>query len=152
MPSGNLQCPRCQLSLAGVTAGTIALTNCAQCGGVFVAAATFQTICVDPQAQADVLALNQPPTAPIDPHVKYLKCPQCLAMMNRCNFAHRSGVIVDICKPHGIWVDHDGLRQIVAFIRAGGLERAQAAASEEKKRAEALAKLDRIEVFQVYRG
>lgn len=42
--------------------------------------------------------------------------------MNRMNFARCSGVIVDICRRHGIWFDRDELREIVEFIRAGGLE------------------------------
>ncbi len=41
--------------------------------------------------------------------------------MNRVNFAHCSGVIVDVCKEHGTWFDADELRRIVEFIRAGGL-------------------------------
>jgi Zn-finger nucleic acid-binding protein len=46
--------------------------------------------------------------------------------MNRVNFAHCSGVIVDVCKGHGTWFDQDELTEIVAFIRAGGLEASRA--------------------------
>ena len=42
--------------------------------------------------------------------------------MNRINFARCSGVIVDVCKGHGTWFDHDELREILEFIRGGGLE------------------------------
>ena len=42
--------------------------------------------------------------------------------MNRVNFAHCSGVIVDVCKSHGVWFDRDELSRIVEFIRSGGLE------------------------------
>ena len=45
--------------------------------------------------------------------------------MNRINFARCSGVIVDICKGHGIWFDRDELSRIVEFIRDGGLEAAR---------------------------
>jgi len=54
--------------------------------------------------------------------VSYVPCPQCGQLMNRLNFARCSGVIVDVCKGHGTWFDRDELRQIVEFIRAGGLE------------------------------
>ena len=40
--------------------------------------------------------------------------------MNRINF-DRSGVVVDICKGHGIWFDRDELKRIAAFIDAGNL-------------------------------
>lgn len=46
--------------------------------------------------------------------------------MNRFNFAGCSGVILDACKPHGVWLDADELRRIVAFIRGGGLDMARA--------------------------
>lgn len=45
--------------------------------------------------------------------------------MNRFNFADCSGVVLDACKPHGVWFDPDELRRIVAFIRGGGLDMAR---------------------------
>ena len=44
------------------------------------------------------------------------------ALENRFNFAGCSGVILDVCKPHGVWFDADELRRIVEFIRGGGLD------------------------------
>lgn len=43
--------------------------------------------------------------------------------MNRLNFGKVSGVIVDVCKPHGTWFDAGELTRVVAFASAGGLER-----------------------------
>jgi Zn-finger nucleic acid-binding protein len=58
--------------------------------------------------------------------------------MNRVNFAHCSGVIVDVCKGHGTWFDSDELSRIVEFIRGGGLEaartREKAQIQEERER------------------
>jgi Zn-finger nucleic acid-binding protein len=45
--------------------------------------------------------------------------------MNRNNFARSSGVIIDVCKQHGIWFDAEELPRIIEFIRAGGLEHAR---------------------------
>jgi hypothetical protein len=45
--------------------------------------------------------------------------------MNRVNFAHASGVIVDVCTNHGTWFDADELRRVLDFISAGGLESAR---------------------------
>ncbi len=56
------------------------------------------------------------------PKITYAPCPQCGQLMNRINFARCSGVVVDVCKGHGTWFDPDELREIVEFIRAGGLE------------------------------
>src|SRR5262249_47279073 len=41
--------------------------------------------------------------------------------MLRKNFGESSGVIVDLCKHHGVWLDHRELERILAFVSAGGL-------------------------------
>jgi Zn-finger nucleic acid-binding protein len=45
--------------------------------------------------------------------------------MNRSNFARSSGVIIDICKKHGVWFDRDELPKIIDFITGGGMQRAR---------------------------
>ena len=42
--------------------------------------------------------------------------------MNRSNFARASGVIVDVCKAHGLWFDADELPSIIEFVQKGGME------------------------------
>ena len=46
-------------------------------------------------------------------------------MMNRKNFARISGIIIDECSRHGVWLDAGELEKIRLFIVDGGLERAQ---------------------------
>src|SRR5258708_7629999 len=58
--------------------------------------------------------------------VHYLPCPTCKTFMNRQNFGHVSGVIVDVCKGHGVWFDRGELQAVMTFIDTGGLERARA--------------------------
>lgn len=55
--------------------------------------------------------------------------------MTPMQFSRRSGVIIDICRSHGVWFDRDELRRIIEFIRAGGLDRARALDKEEPARA-----------------
>jgi hypothetical protein len=43
--------------------------------------------------------------------------------MNRVNFARVSGVILDVCPPHGAWFDAGELRAIRTFVRGPGLGR-----------------------------
>ncbi|MFB3145413.1 MAG: hypothetical protein ACE10F_12735 [Candidatus Methylomirabilales bacterium] len=45
--------------------------------------------------------------------------------MNRKNFARISGVIIDECRSHGVWLDVDELEKIRYFIADGGLERSR---------------------------
>lgn len=72
--------------------------------------------------------------------ISYVPCPSCKQLMNRSNFARASGVIIDLCKPHGVWFDADELPKIIEFIREGGIElarqRERLALKEERDRLE----------------
>jgi len=57
-------------------------------------------------------------------------------MMNRVNFGRLSGIIVDVCKGHGTYLDAGELHRIVQFIQGGGLERARLRQIEELKEQE----------------
>ena len=119
------RCPRCRAELAAVRVGAHRLRECAGCGGVWADAAVFARLCAErdvPAAAPSPPARPQAPNAPAPP-VRYLPCPECGALMHRLNFARVSGVIVDACRAHGTWLDHDELRRIVEFLRAGGLAR-----------------------------
>src|SRR5262249_45078790 len=59
-----------------------------------------------------------------NPQIAYRKCPECGALMQRTNFGHRSGVVVDWCGSHGTWLDADELEDIADFVAAGGLHQA----------------------------
>ena len=66
--------------------------------------------------------------------------------MSRVNFARCSGILLDVCRPHGTWFDDEELRAIVKFIRAGGLDRSRALAKadleEEQRRLRGLQLLE----------
>jgi Zn-finger nucleic acid-binding protein len=67
-------------------------------------------------------ASGQPVRSKLQPEqVQYLKCPDCQRHMHRRNFARASGVIIDECKDHGVWLDCDELGKIAAFVASGGL-------------------------------
>ena len=123
-----LKCPRCKIDMSAITIGDTAMRECERCGGLWVEFAAFEKICADREQQSAVLGAALPApvrqlTASTDfEKIRYVPCPQCAQLMNRINFAHCSGVIVDVCKGHGTWFDRDELSGIVEFIRGGGLE------------------------------
>jgi Zn-finger nucleic acid-binding protein len=55
--------------------------------------------------------------------VQYRKCPECSSVMHRKNYMNRSGVIMDICIKHGVWLDAGELKQIQEWRALGGNER-----------------------------
>jgi len=90
-------------------------------------AASFKRLCEDRSTQAAYMGqgsvLPRPHASdPTAGGIVYRPCPVCGDLMNRFNFAGCSGVILDACKPHGIWFDADDLKNMVAFIRGGGLD------------------------------
>jgi Zn-finger nucleic acid-binding protein len=137
-------CPGCgTLLLHGELKG-IHLHECPKCFGLWLDKTTFEQICRKAEEQATPLTLGAPQAlsavnllAP----VRYHPCPDCRQLMNRFNFAHCSGVIVDTCRAHGIWFEADELHRIVEFIRAGGMgrsrEKEKADLAEERRRLDA---------------
>lgn len=127
-----LACPRCRVSLQSVAlgpTGAVKVRECPKCVGLWANVETFEAICADRDQQAIVLGGASPPPGRIElklEEVRYLPCPQCHTLMNRVNFADRSGVIVDTCRGHGTWFDRDELQHIVEFIRSGGLSMVRA--------------------------
>jgi Zn-finger nucleic acid-binding protein len=125
------RCPRCRLEMSSVAVGTARMSECARCGGLWVNVQTFEQICADREQQSAMLgeaahAQAKASVRDAPGKVRYIPCPECGQLMNRINFAHCSGVVVDICKGHGTWFDRDELAEIVGFIRGGGLEAARA--------------------------
>jgi len=107
--------------------GSVVLDECRACGGVFVDRTSFERICSEREQQAVVLQASLPaPQAVGQARAdRYWPCPDCARLMNRQNFARISGVVLDVCKDHGVWFNHGELTRIVEFIRGGGLGRAR---------------------------
>jgi hypothetical protein len=111
--------------------------ECPSCAGIWVGAETFRQMVDAAGREAQHSDHRDPQPVPKEctlegakPH-GYLPCPVCRELMCRQNFGHRSRVIVDVCKPHGIWFDAEKLTCILDWVRSGGL-----AAANEQRQAE----------------
>ncbi len=119
-------CPRCKTKLQILQVQDLAIRECEKCEGVWLDTETFEEICSNHEKQAAVLQkLDEILTHKKHLSVRYVPCPECKNLMNRSNFARVSGIIIDTCKPHGIWFDAEELPRIIEFIRKGGLDRAR---------------------------
>ncbi len=118
-------CPRCKRSLQLLDIDSINIRECSKCGGFWSDTVTFEELCANSEKQASVLGFIGSEAHPnVHPDtISYVPCPDCGQLMNRSNFARSSGVIVDLCKQHGVWFDADELPKIIAFINKGGLSR-----------------------------
>ena len=120
-------CPRCRVHLNSLQIAETRLSECEKCQGLWADVETFENICASSENQAAVLSFvgNKAGADPQPAKINYVPCPSCKQLMNRSNFARSSGVIIDICKQHGVWFDAEELPKIIEFIRKGGMERAR---------------------------
>ena len=134
-------CPRCKEPLQARRVNELDLLECAGCGGTWVPQEHFDSL-VSAKAEEgrtrgltrlSIGRLEKAPkkTLSSDEIVKYVPCPCCNNLMNRRNFGRVSGIIIDLCDEHGVWLDYQELNQIVLFVEKGGLERTKRLEIEE---------------------
>jgi Zn-finger nucleic acid-binding protein len=135
-----LACPGCRAKLAATSVGGVSLDQCHACGGVWIGQHNFEQLAADRAERGEVLGAlpgAAPRVAAALGEVHYRPCPQCGKLMNRTNYAHISGVILEVCRDHGLWFARDELRQVLEFIEGGGLEKShvrQVADEDEHRR------------------
>ena len=56
--------------------------------------------------------------------------------MVRKNYGGKSGVILDLCREHGLWFDARELEQVLHWIRGGGEARAYERREQEQRQRE----------------
>ncbi|MCH8047812.1 MAG: zinc ribbon domain-containing protein [Planctomycetes bacterium] len=118
--------------------------ECGKCGGLWLGNESFSDL-IDRVAE-DAESRNthrdrtdaKPKPAAHKPQAGplYRKCAFCQKMMTRRHHGSGSGVIIDICREHGVWFDTDELPQIIAWMRAGGQEHSDRRRRESNQAAE----------------
>ncbi len=117
-------CPRCEVTLKiHIPHGDHEEYDiCPKCGGLWLDAGEFRRA----TRKVDVHRHNKRKgdylREPLRNPLNYIPCVRCGKAMNRKNFARISGVIIDECGGHGIWLDSGELEKIRHFIADGGLE------------------------------
>ncbi len=124
-------CPRCATPLQARASEAIGFEECPACLGLWLPADAFKSIC---DVKVEEYRHNPLPGggqrhAPVEP-VTYIKCPECDGVMNRQNFGRTSGIIIDQCRGHGVWLDNSELERIARFIVDGGLARSRRSEAE----------------------
>jgi Zn-finger nucleic acid-binding protein len=122
-------CPRCETETLGPRlVSDVVVDECIECHGLFLDQTALKRIVSErKQARAEALLGALPKIGVEDRRggKLYIKCPVCQAIMNRRQFASGAGVIVDVCKAHGVFFDEGELPKIIEFVQQGGIERAQ---------------------------
>ena len=148
-PESNRTCPDCGIPLQTLdlqVEGKFFIERCDSCLGLFFDPGELEAL-MD-KSVSNVFSINR---KRIDSLIRekrdgegkfaYRKCPVCKELMHRINFGARSGVIVDQCKTHGVWLDSGELKRLLDWKKAGGQllhERVRQRKEEEKDRQERL--------------
>lgn len=121
-------CPLCSIPLKTIDlqlAGNFLIERCPQCLGLFFDPNELEAL-LDYgvknvfQIDRDRLNLFQLANSAERRSATYVKCPVCAKLMNRTNYGAKSGVVIDRCKEHGVWLDAGELRQLCEWVKAGG--------------------------------
>jgi len=123
-PAGNsdyLRCPSCKVDFDVFDGHPGKLRDCGQCGGQFVDHVLLKSLLERREAYGMAAPRPVRKWNPLTDPVRYLPCPVCRSPMGRKNFGGSSGVVIDVCPPHGFWFDRGELPRILAFVESGGL-------------------------------
>lgn len=133
-------CPRCAIALATIDLklnGTFLIERCEECLGLFFDPGELEALLE--ATVANVFTINRTQLDRIgvcrnrEYGISYIKCPVCARLMNRVNFGAKSGVVVDRCKEHGVWLDGGELRHLFEWMKAGGKLLEQERQEEQRK-------------------
>jgi Zn-finger nucleic acid-binding protein/DNA-directed RNA polymerase subunit RPC12/RpoP len=131
--SSNLICPACgpEHTLTSRAWSDISVMECNRCTGVWLSNESFQHLMDQTSTESFNSEARENSRLPREPQVeagppdggkRYRPCAVCRKLMVKRNFA-QSGVIIDICRYHGMWFDADELPRILDWIHAGGTRR-----------------------------
>jgi Zn-finger nucleic acid-binding protein len=127
IPDEVRNCPGCQNPMETVNVATpeepVFIERCPDCLGLFFDPGELDLL-VDRSVQEvysiDRLALSFLMEHNTQSQIQYRKCPRCKKCMNRVNYGQSSGVVIDQCRDHGIFLDAGELRRIVTWVKSGG--------------------------------
>ncbi|MCP5543694.1 MAG: zf-TFIIB domain-containing protein [Akkermansiaceae bacterium] len=120
-------CPSCETPLSVIefdTTPPMRVERCGACNGMFFNPGELEALLdhqTNPLVWLDNVQLQQISSDFGFQHeVVYRKCPLCAERMGHVNFGGRSGVVLDRCGTHGVWVEGGELRRLTEWWRAGG--------------------------------
>lgn len=130
--SADHDCPVCNTTFDNINIGLkerVLVKRCNDCDGVFIMEDILEQLIKrekNERAKVDYKVLRfiqDNPRQKKETIIRYRRCPICENMMQRINYRAVSGVIVDRCLRHGVWLDGGELRQLFEWKKAGGSEK-----------------------------
>jgi Zn-finger nucleic acid-binding protein len=122
--------------VATVSEAAVEIDMCAGCGGIWLDAGELEALTSEKVAPPPEGASPASVRTPVkgEEEIRYRECARCGDIMTRRNFGTISGVVVDECPRHGVFLDEGELQAIENFLRAGGLTLGEAARARQAQR------------------
>ncbi|MBF0264148.1 MAG: zf-TFIIB domain-containing protein [Gammaproteobacteria bacterium] len=121
-------CPGCQTNLTTINVGIkepLYIERCSSCFGLFFDPGEIDDFIK--QSVSGVFNINQEHLNNINKDryqknkkITYKRCPECQEFMQRKNFGQRSGIVVDRCRNHGVWLESGEITHLMEWHKAGG--------------------------------
>lgn len=141
LPKSKRNCPDCMIFLDSIDIGKnsrFIVEKCERCFGLFFDNHELEKLLEESVSNSywiDHHKLHSLLQHPLHrDRIVYRKCPECSNIMQRKNYLNRSGVIMDVCANHGIWMDAGEFKQIQEWTALGG--KTKALKAEDKKQKE----------------
>ncbi|MCB9729753.1 MAG: zf-TFIIB domain-containing protein [Deltaproteobacteria bacterium] len=130
-----MRCPDCDEPTVATTVGASGsvVDVCPECQGLWLDPGELSRMVVRPLVERPNLAeigRAVRAMARLPDRMVFRQCPMCATTMTRQNYGQVSGIIVDECPRHGMWLDQGELEAIKRFVELGGLELTAARAEE----------------------
>lgn len=121
-------CASCKTEMDSINLhlnGDFIIEQCGQCYSLFFDPGELEYVLkhtVNGPEFVNHLKLNEllEQQTPFEEKVQYRPCPVCTKIMNRKNYGARSGVIIDFCKEHGVFLDSGELSRLFQWKKVGG--------------------------------
>ena len=136
---GPIHCCGCHSVMTEVNVQGTVIDVCPSCSGIWFDTGELEEVLEKLELPHDglpesnrgaSLVKNIPESAP--PR----NCPHCNLIMGKKNYKRFSGVIVDICRFHGLYLDAGELEKIQLFMATGGAQKEQSMAEFEEREAQ----------------
>jgi len=123
-----IACPVCKADMQIFLYEGVELNRCPECGGHWLDQGELREMIrsrerVFTSEDAKAVQDSMPAPALEDAPSRRLDCPRCQRPMLRFNYQYSSGIFLDRCEEHGLWLDPGELDKIQIF--AEDLERSQ---------------------------
>jgi len=139
--SGTIHCCGCQSEMVEVEHHGVLIDVCSGCDSIWFDNGELETILERaPHPEQHISDVNPSSqgldrtyrTSFIEPiHSSIRSCPHCVKPMGQLNYKRLSGVVIDVCRFHGVFLDHLELEKLQDFAATGGLSQAKTRIKDE---------------------